>query len=234
MTASEGMAPVKEDHRVRVARAKREKMRAHLLNAVKEIYNGERGGERGGKPVVIDDVIRHAQVSRGTFYQYFNSLEEAVAEYGAILTVEMTEAMFDIYDVVTDPVERVATGFQTFLLRSLMDTHWGAFLTHIGVLANDNLMIANIRADIERGVAAGAFDVPSIDGAVDMLVGTKIEAIRRIVRGEGAVPYIQDMTALLLRGFGVSGTTARDKIDEAYRNLSARGPDLLSWWRPIA
>jgi len=224
------MAPIKEDHRVRVARAKREKMRAHLLNAVKEIYHGE----RGGKPVVIDDVIRHAEVSRGTFYQYFNSLEEAVSEYGAILTVEMTEAIFGIYDAVTDPVERVATGFQTFLLRSLMDPHWGAFLTHIGVLAGDNLMITNIRADVERGVAAGAFDVPSIEGAVDMLVGTKIEAVRRIVRGEGSVAYIQDMTALLLRGFGVSSTKAREKIDEAYRNLSTRGPAVLSWWRPIA
>lgn len=234
MTASEEMAPIKEDHRVRVARAKREKMRAHLLNAVKEISNGERAGERGGKPVVIDDVIRHAKVSRGTFYQYFNSLEEAVAEYGAILTVEMTEAIFGIYDVVTDPVERVATGFQTFLLRSLMDPHWGAFLTHIGVLEGDNLMITHIRADIERGVALGAFDVPSIDSAVDMLVGTKIEAIRRIVRGEGGMPYIQDMAALLLRSFGVSGALARQKIDEAYRNLCARGPEVLAWWRPIA
>jgi len=233
VTASEGKAPVKEDHRVRVARAKREKMRAHLLNAVKEIYNGDKGGERGGKPVVIDDLIRHAKVSRGTFYQYFTSLEEAVAELGAILTVEMTEAIFELYNAVTDPVERVATGFQTFLLRSLMDQHWGAFLTHIGVLEGNNLMMTNIRADIERGVTAGAFDVPSIDGAVDMLVGTKIEAVRRIVRGEGAVPYIQDMAALVLRGFGVPGTKAREKIDAAYRNLSARGPAVLSWWRPI-
>lgn len=234
MTASEGKTPIKEDHRVRVARAKREKMRAHLLNAVKEIHSGERGGQRGGKPVVIDDVIRHAQVSRGTFYQYFNSLEEAVAEYGAILTVEMTEAIFGIYDAVTDPAERVATGFQTFLLRSLMDPHWGAFLTHIGVLAGDNLMITNIRADIAHGAAAGVFDVPSLDGAVDMLVGTKIEAVRRIVRGEGGVPYIHDMAALLLRAFGVSGTEARAKIDDAYRNLRARGPEMLAWWRPIA
>ena len=229
MTASDETAPVKEDHRVRVARAKREKMRAHLLTTVKEIYHGE----RGGKPVVIDDVIRHAEVSRGTFYQYFTSLEEAVAECGAILTVEMTEAIFDVYNAVTDPVERVATGFQTFLLRSLMDQNWGAFLTHIGVLAGDNLMIQNIRADIEQGVDSGDFDVPSIDVAVDLLVGAKIEAVRRIVRGEGGVDYIQNMAALLLRGFGVSGSKARKKIDEAFRNLNARGPEFLPWWRPI-
>ncbi len=229
MTETMESRPTKEDHRVRVARAKREKMRAHLLITVKEIYHGE----REGKPIVIDDVIRHAEVSRGTFYQYFNSLEEAVAECGAILTIEMTEAIFDMYDAVHDPVERVGTGFQTFLIRSLMDHNWGAFLTHIGVLAGDNLMIHHIREDISAGVESGDFDVPSIDVAVDLLVGAKIEAIRRIVAGEADVHYIKDMAALVLRGFGVSGAKARKKVDIAFLNINRRGPKLLGWWRPI-
>lgn len=211
--------PAREDHRVRVARAKRQKMRAHLLTTIKEIYHGE----RDGKPIVIDDVIRHANVSRGTFYQYFNSLEEAVAECASILTIEMTEAIFDMYDAVTDPVERVATGFQTFLTRSLIDRNWGAFLTHIGILAGDNLMIRHIRRDIELGVDAGEFDVPSIDVGVDLLVGAKIEAMRRIVAGEGNVAYISDMAALVLRAFGVSGTKARKKSKSPASTLPSAG-----------
>lgn len=229
MTSAVETRPTREDHRVRVARVKRERMRAHLLNAVKETYHGE----REGKPVVIDDVIRHANVSRGTFYQYFNSLEDAVAECGSILTIEMTEAIFDMYNAVDDPVERVATGFQTFLMRSVMDPNWGAFLTHIGVLAGDNLMIHHIRDDISRGVDSGDFDVPSIDVAVDLLIGAKIEAIRRIIAGGGSVQYVRDMTALLLRGFGVSGSKAAKKIDVAFSNISDRGPKLLPWWRPV-
>lgn len=230
MTQAVEKKPAKEDHRVRVARAKREKMRAHLLTTVKEIYHGE----RGGKPIVIDDVIRHAEVSRGTFYQYFTSLEEAVAECGSILTIEMTEAIFDLYDAVADPVERVATGFQTFLFRALMDHNWGAFLTHIGVLAGDNLMIQHIRDDISRGMDSGDFDVPSIDVAVDLLVGAKIEAMRRIIAGDGSIAYVKDIAALVLRSFGVSGTKAKKKIDIAFTNINERGPKLLAWWRPIS
>jgi AcrR family transcriptional regulator len=85
MTArkSKGVVP-REDHRVRVAGEKRERMRDHLLGAVLAVYPGK----PGQGPAVIDDVIRVAKVSRGTFYKYYPSLEEAVAELGAKLAAE--------------------------------------------------------------------------------------------------------------------------------------------------
>ena len=81
-------AEEREDHRLRSARRKRERMRAHLLDAVLVTYPGD----EPGTPAVIDDVIRHANVSRGTFYKYFRSLGEAVEELAAQLADELGAA----------------------------------------------------------------------------------------------------------------------------------------------
>jgi AcrR family transcriptional regulator len=106
MTArkSKGVVP-REDHRVRVAREKRERMRDHLLGAVLAVYPGK----PGQGPAVTDDVIRVAKVSRGTFYKYYPSLEEAVAELGAKLAAEMVAAIGALYDSLEDPSDRLPT-----------------------------------------------------------------------------------------------------------------------------
>ena len=228
--ASAPLDGAREDHRVRVARQKRERMRAHLLKSVMAVYHGE----REGGAAVIDDVVRHADVARGTFYQYFPSLEDAVAECGSELAVEMTQGIYAIYDVLEDPMMRVSTGFQTFLLRSLMDKQWGAFLSHIGLLAGDNLMIRHITQDIATGIETGDFFMPSPEIGVDLLVGAKIEAMRRIISGRGNLAYVKAMTAMVLHAFGVTPPKAEKQVEKAFVNLQEHGPAVLSWWRPIS
>ena len=230
LTAEKTPAPGgREDHRVRVARQKRERMRAHLLKSVMAVFHGE----REGGAAVIDDVVRHADVARGTFYQYFPSLEDAVAECGSELAIEMTQGIYAIYDVLEEPVMRVSTGFQTFLLRSLIDHQWGAFLSHIGLLAGDNLMIRHITQDIARGIETGDFFMPSPEIGVDLLVGAKIEAMRRIISGRGDLGYVKAMTAMVLHAFGVTPSKAEKQVEKAFANLQEHGPAVLSWWRPI-
>ena len=89
-------SPPREDHRVRVAREKRERMKARILQSVLSVCSGV---EASG-PAVIDDVIRHAEVARGTFYKYYNSLDEAIAELGSVLADEMTVGIYPVYNVL--------------------------------------------------------------------------------------------------------------------------------------
>ena len=67
-----------EDVRVRVARRKRERMRERLLSAALSIFLSDRGGDAA----IAEDVMKVAGVSRGTFYKYFNSVEEAADAVG--------------------------------------------------------------------------------------------------------------------------------------------------------
>jgi len=219
--------PVVEDHRVRVGRDRRNRMRAHLMESVMAVYpTGRSGG-----PAVIDDVIRHANVSRGTFYKYFDSLDQAVTEMGIKLTLEMTEQVMPVYATLENPVMRNATGFQTFLLRALTDHKWGAFLAHIGLLSSDNIMVQKITADIQMGIATGDYSVPSPEVAVDLMMGAKIEAIQRIISGGGDIAYIHAMTSMVLRSMGVTARRADKVVLEASNRLCAAGPALIPWWK---
>jgi AcrR family transcriptional regulator len=218
-----------ENHRVRVGRERRERMRAHLLQAVLVACSGETSRD----PAVIDDVTREAKVSRGTFYKYFTSLDQAIAEMGLNLAVEMTAGILSVYDVLEDPVLRTATGFQMFLLRSIVDQRWGAFIAHIGLLSGNNLLVSKIKADITLGVKTGDYAVQSIDVATDLLMGAKIEAIRRIIAGERSLPYIHSMAGMVLRSFGVSPSKADRSVIDAYKRLAREAPSKVSWWIPF-
>ena len=78
-------APVVQDHRVRVAEQKRERMRERLIDATQVAYLA---CEPGRHPVV-DDVIRIAAVSRGSFYKHFTAIDELFAEIGGRMAQEM-------------------------------------------------------------------------------------------------------------------------------------------------
>lgn len=223
--------PAKEDHRVRVARQRRERMRAKLFQSIMAVCSGR----PSTSPAVIDDVIRHARVSRGTFYKYFESLEQAIAELALNLADEMTVGCFSVYDVLTDPVARTATGMQMFLIRALQDHDWAGFFIHIGLLSGDNHVItAMIKKDLRAGIETGDYAVPSVDIATDILMGAKIEAMRRILGGGGDEEYIRQMASMVLCSFGVSRTRADKYVEAAYHRLLIEAPDKLDWWRPAA
>ena len=204
-------------------------MRAHLLQSVLVVCSGRGAAEAA----VIDDVARHAAVSRGTFYNHFASIDEAVSALGLQLADEMTQGILSVYDVLEDPVLRTATGFQMFLVRAAIEPEWGNFITHIGLLGDDRLFASKIRADIRLGVATGDYTVPSADIATDLLMGAKIEAIRRVIDG-APLDYVQQMTSMVLRSFGVALSRADQSVVTAYNRLECEAPGKISWWRSIA
>lgn len=219
----------KGDHRVRVAKERRERMRARLLKSVMVVY--PEGTD--SSPAVIDDVVRHADVSRGTFYKYFDSLNQAVEELGSQLASEMTEGATDIYTDLTDPPMRTATGFMIYLLRAYTDHRWGAFLSHMGLLSGDNPMVRNILDDIACGIDSGEYFVASPSIAADVLIGAKVEAVRRLITGNADLDYIHAVTTMVLRSFGVPKVKSVKTVERALARILKEGPDRLDWWKPV-
>jgi len=205
-------------------------MRAHLLEAVMAVCSSEGKGHAA----VIDDVIRQAEVSRGTFYKYFDSLEQAVAALAHQMADEMAGGGIEkVYNSLADPLMRTCTGFQLYLLRALIEPQWGDFFCHVGLLNSESALSAKMVGDIEAGIATGDYSVPSIQIALDMLIGTKVEAIRRLITGNAGPDYIIAMTSIVLRAFGVSASKANHVSAAAFERICAEAPQNLSWWRPL-
>lgn len=218
-----------EGHRVRVGRERRERMRAHLLASVLHVCSTE----TVRAPVYIDDVIQHAGVSRGTFYKYFTSLDEAIAEVAGEIGNQMTVSVLPVYDHLEDPVDRVATGFQLFLIRALLDPQWGAFILRMDLLREGDLLPAKIYDDVALGVERGAFTVPSVRIACDALMGMKYEAIRRIIHAKPDQEYIQLMASMVLKSFGVPTSQANAAPRAAIAKLKTDAPDAVFWWKDL-
>ncbi|AMM18543.1 transcriptional regulator (plasmid) [Burkholderia sp. PAMC 28687] len=197
------------DHRVDVAEKKRLLMRTRLVDATMRVY----GNSENATPV-IDDVISEAKVSRGTFYNYFNSLDEVLIVIGQDLSNQMTTEILPVYNVLTEPWQRFSVGFRLFLIRALLDRKWAGFVTRTSAWAEDSLVAQFMSRDLEHGRTQGQFNFDDVEVAADFLKGASahgIQALRTGVNQPGR--YIDYSVRMALASLGCK-EELRDKGTE--------------------
>lgn len=218
-TPAKKKAPKKMvDHRSRVAEKKRVLMRTKLLDATMRVM-----ADHPGPPPVIDDVIREAGVSRGTFYNYFDTLDEVLVAIGQELSNQMTTDILPVYDVLTEAWQRLSVGFRLFLVRAMLDRKWAGFVTRVDVWPHNTLVAKYMSADLELGLASGQFSFEAVDCVTDFLMGASahgIQAIRQGVKDPNA--YVDSYVRMALTCVGCS----RELCDEG---VTFSGAYLRSW-----
>ena len=203
--------------------------RKRLLDAVMAVY--ARRPQNG--PPLVDDVIVKAGVSKATYYKYFSSIEEAIDELGGALADEMVQSLIKMYSGPELPVFRMTVATHLFLMRSVTDSVWAAFVSHADILASDNIVVRGISGHAEASRAAGHLKFSNLDAAAALAVGTLMEAMRQIVRG-GNQPlrgYVEEVVTMILRGLGAGEERAAQLVRESADFIRKAAPGRLSWWR---
>lgn len=173
-------------------------MRSKLLDAAMRVF-----AATGGSTPVIDDVIREADVSRGTFYNYFDSLDQVLVAIGQELNNQMTTDILPVYDVLTEPWQRAAVASRLFLLRALLDPKWAGFVTRADAWQHNTLVAEYMAKDLENGKASGDFTFDRIDAATDFLMGASAHGIQAIKQGvERPNNYMDSCVRLTLASVG--------------------------------
>ena len=115
------------NHRTMVGNQRRLKMRQHLLLSALELFMHDSDTE-----LQIEDLIRYAKVSRGTFYNYFTTTHELAST----LVNEMSDEVLTIIDPYVlsydDPLERMCMGLRLYINVSRKYKVWGSLLTKMG------------------------------------------------------------------------------------------------------
>lgn len=225
MTSGRSPAPKKRDHRPRVAQLRRERTRSHILSVVRDKYPG-----RSNAPVTLDEILKTAEISKGTFYKYFSSLEDAVSELGAELARQMIIDMNAVYSPLKRPLDRVAMGCQLFLYRGLNDRNWATFISHIQDLPQDNLFFQAILENLENGKANKQFRIVSVQTAAWAVTGMTFAALKQISRGGGSREFVRETVILMLRALGASEKRLTSALDKTEAVLFDRGPEAFDWW----
>ncbi|WP_063910610.1 TetR/AcrR family transcriptional regulator [Paraburkholderia monticola] len=166
------------DHRTRVAKSKRDATRHKLLDAAMSLFS-----DHVGPTPVIDDVVREANVSRGTFYNYFDSVDEVLAAVGQTLSDQMTADILPMYDTLREPWQRLSVGFRFFMVRALLDRKWAGFVTRVTAWQHDTLVARYLRSDLEQGRERGQFSFGRLDVATDFIIGATAYSIQTIRDG---------------------------------------------------
>ena len=221
------------DFRVRAAAEKRDRMRARLIAATMDAYL-----DAGtGRPPVIDDVIRVAEVSRGTFYKYFDSLDEVLAEIGRQMADEMLSSVERIFVGVDDAAVRTAAGPLMAMARAAMEPRHGAFIARvdfIDFLGGQDPRSLIVKRSLSDGRAQGRLKFDSLDAAIDLVIGVSVEGARRILKTgllDGA--YIRETATLVMLGLGMPRKGAERAVAEAWQHLQQSAAEL-HWWKPVA
>jgi AcrR family transcriptional regulator len=215
-----------------MAEQKRERMRERLIDATLAAYLP---CEPGRHPVV-DEVVRAAGVSRGSFYKHFDAIDEVFDIIGRRMVQDMLASYSRLATPLADSAARVALGPLMALTRTAMEPSHGAFVARVdfielltGELQHSRLVELSMLDSRRRGLLQ--FD--SIDAAVDLVVGVSLEGARRILRKRTLdSAYIRELTGMVLRGLGVTPAAAESAVAKAWRRLSDESA-TLHWWKPL-
>lgn len=217
-----------EDHRVRVAKARRARMIHRLLQAVMECYAGH---VQNGPPTV-DEVIDRAGVSRATFYKYFNSIDEAIEQRASELVDEMVESLKELVQPGMRPILMLTISVHLFLLRSVMDRTWGAFVARSDLMRTDGVLFQGMTAHLAASLVEGDATYSDAESARTLAIGAMREAMRLIAQADAPRrAFVDEVTTIILVGLGIARQAAALLVKDATIFIRGAAPDRLNWWR---
>lgn len=218
----------KEDHRVRVAKERRERMIERLLQATMECY----AEHVLTGPPSVDEVIARAKVARGTFYKYFVSVDQAIERRAEDLVNEMIESLKGLVNEQAQPVLVFTISVHLFLMRSVHDRIWAAFVAHSDMLRPDGELFHGITRHLSQAASLGEVHFADAAAARTMAIGSLREAIRSNARADHIKRgFLDEVMTIILIGLGVERAGAEALVEQATIFIRGAGPDRLGWWR---
>ena len=198
-----------QDHRVRVAATRREEMQnslmfsALVLASDKSIYE-----------IDVDDIIQHAEVSRGSFYKYFPSVQALIPALADQLAHELTAEIDAITHQIPSPATSLVISAKLTMRRLVKAKVLGSFLIQLPWPSqNPEVNIfKNLSSDIELGIKEGLFNkMPSSIGC-NLFVGSLIGGIHVMLGKSSSASYENKVLYPALIGLGLAAKTADELL----------------------
>jgi AcrR family transcriptional regulator len=189
--------------------AKAEATRRNLVAAARELF-----GQKGYAATSVDEVVRHAGVTKGAMYHHFRDKDDLFRAVVEEVKLEVTTAAADSYFAAAEGADPDDTMLLTCL--SVIDAHLDPVVQRITVLDARAVLSASARRELDaryevallRGalraaMRAGTVERQPIAQLAHLLAGTLTEACALIADAADpttARTEVGDVIARLLEG----------------------------------
>lgn len=186
---------------------RRERTRRKILEAAFGLI-----GHDKGLTVRIEEICAAARISRGTFYNYFTSLEQLFEVLAIEIGHELNAALVAAFDREFDShAEGSNAAIQYYLVYARRNPEWAWAMVHLsafGPTFGAEAWEACGEA-IAAGIEKGEFDVPSATFGRDLMTGTVLASVRTMLRAEEEQAEPQAVAYHILRALGVAKERAQ-------------------------
>jgi len=210
------------DHRTRVGQQRRALTRRQITAAALGVF-----AEKGVDAPVIDDFIRAAGVARGTFYNHFSSVAELLDEATRLLEDNVMRSTLATIGEIEDPALRFATGVRLWLRWAQSDKIGCGFVVRSRF--RGPLVELQLESDLKDGLNAGKFRFARVEIARDLVVGTILEAMRRLMTTRVTKTYTDEVARLILQGVGATKRETDRLMAPPLPSLELPVWELSSW-----
>ncbi len=183
----------KRDHRTRVGQERSARTETRILDAALRVF-----ADMGPDAPKIDDFVQAAGISRGTFYNHFESVDELLVATSEWTTRESIEAIESAIEGLEGPALRFGVGLRLFFAKAQADPVWSTFVGRVWRVGGFELPAR----DLVKGLRLGIFRASGSEAARDLLFGGIREALLRIGSGRTPAAYGAQMTELCLQALG--------------------------------
>lgn len=214
-----------EDHRIRVAAERRERMRARLLAGAMQSV-----AAKGPGAMSIDDVIAMAGVSRGSFYKYFPSPDLLLRELGVEIANELIRLADPVVLNRSDPAERVACGIR--LVARLAHAHplAATCLARLGWpdANGPSVLLDYVERDLAEGMRLARFKSLPMALALNIVAGAVLGATHSMLRPGCERDFAEQTAAAALRALGMRASDAERLAYRSLPEVTFSSPGLLA------
>lgn len=178
----------------------------------------------GQEKSTIDDFVKEAKVSRGTFYNYFSSRDELLEALWACYGHDPFQQIQRRCRALDDPAERLAVFTRLALHGAKREPTWGWLV--VALSADRSTVNEDLRSyplpDLRAGEAAGVFHFDNLLCAGDAVVGMVRSGLHALLTEQRREDYPELLCKMVLISLGVSRSKAHHLSHAA---LPEMGPD---------
>ena len=180
--------------------------------------------EKGPAAASIEDFVAAAGVSRGTFYNYFPTVDDLLEALNAKVGAEFTQSFVAVTEGVRDPALGLALVIQeSFRIVAIDATRaWVALRIEGSSAPRQAEAAAQFDLIFRTAVESGRFRPIDVVAARNLLFGAVRMAQSEIVAGRADQAHTVDLVALLLVAYGLSEQEAGDISCQAADAIRAR------------